>query len=213
MTKDLSAPHCRSSQLDCKSSGGCGAEAPARSAHDPEKLVIDLVGHGNRVPAGACARAGQRPDPSAKPASAGEARSEKIMRKQNVREAQGFNPNRSRVNGFGRVSRGLCADRRRARDIAGQAPTNRAPNADPGIFSSRGSSPARSRSAWSRSVPWHECNRRSPSAALTWIKGTAAPLRERRQQRPACAVQRTITARNTILSCRRRTRSFESNPI
>src|SRR5665647_2007238 len=39
---------------------------------------------GYRFPAGACARAGQRPHPSAKPASAGEGRSEKIKRKPNV---------------------------------------------------------------------------------------------------------------------------------
>src|SRR5664279_4105523 len=37
---------------------------------------------GNRFLAGACARAGQRPDPSAKLALASEGRSEKIMRKQ-----------------------------------------------------------------------------------------------------------------------------------
>jgi hypothetical protein len=74
----------------------------SRRAHNPEKLVLDLIGDGNRFPAGACARAGHRPDPSAKPAaysaeaaasaakagSAGEGRSEKIMRKQNVWEAQ-----------------------------------------------------------------------------------------------------------------------------
>ena len=41
-----------------------------------------------RFPAGACARAGQRPDPSAKPASAGEARSDKTMRKAKGRVAQ-----------------------------------------------------------------------------------------------------------------------------
>jgi hypothetical protein len=35
--------------------------------HDPEKLVLDLIGDGHRFPA------------FAKPASAGEARSEKIM--------------------------------------------------------------------------------------------------------------------------------------
>ena len=59
--------------------------AAVSTEHDPEKLVLDLIGDGNRFPAGACARAGQRPDPSAKPASAGEGRSEKIMLKKNVR--------------------------------------------------------------------------------------------------------------------------------
>jgi hypothetical protein len=38
-------------------------------AHDPEKHVLDLIGDGNRFPA------------FAKPASAGEGRSDKIMRK------------------------------------------------------------------------------------------------------------------------------------
>jgi hypothetical protein len=55
--------------------------------HDPEKHVLDVIGDGNQFPAGACARAGQRPDPSAKPASAGEARLDKIMRrKKQVRD-------------------------------------------------------------------------------------------------------------------------------
>jgi hypothetical protein len=45
-----------------------GFQAP-RIAHDPEKLVLDLIGDGNRFLA------------FAKPASAGEGRSEKIMRK------------------------------------------------------------------------------------------------------------------------------------
>jgi hypothetical protein len=40
-----------------------------RLAHDSEKLVLDLIGDGNRFPA------------FAKPASAGEGRSEKIMRR------------------------------------------------------------------------------------------------------------------------------------
>jgi hypothetical protein len=41
-------------------------------AHDPEKLVLDVIGDGNRFPA------------FAKPASAGEVRSDKIMRKEKL---------------------------------------------------------------------------------------------------------------------------------
>jgi len=44
----------------------------ARQAHDPKKHVLDLIGDGHRFPA------------FAKPASAGEARSEKIMRQKDL---------------------------------------------------------------------------------------------------------------------------------